>query len=154
MFKYELGCTALWYSIYTIAPMLIGGCQTLVWLQMWKYSSILVLQWPHSQPGQTWEARSHRPQCRPSLATFTVLGWRMGVPYKWGCFHLQVFPPFLAYVVPHNGADDVAWVSAVFASANNVCCLGLKLKSVQLQLCFFCFCFFCEKNEWTLSFNS
>lgn len=39
--------------------------------------------------------------------------------------------------MPHNGADDVAWVSAVFASANNVCCLGLKLKSVQLQLCFF-----------------
>lgn len=45
-------------------------------------ASDVVLQWPHSQPGQTWEARSHRPQCRPSLATFTVLGWRMGVPYK------------------------------------------------------------------------
>lgn len=45
---------------------------------------------------QTRVKRSHRPQWRPFLVTLTGLGWGMGVPYRWGCFHLRIFPPFLA----------------------------------------------------------
>lgn len=77
-----------------------------------------------AEPG---EERSHRPQWRPSLATFAALGWRMGVPYRWGCFHLRIFPPLLAHVSPHNGADGAL-------SANNVWCHASKLYSVQCFL--------------------
>lgn len=38
----------------------------------------------------------------PSLDTFAGFGGRLGVPCRWGCLHLQIFPPFLASVYCHK----------------------------------------------------
>lgn len=94
---------------------------------------------------QTGVERSHRPQWRPSMVTLTGLGWRVGVPYRWGCFHLRIFPPFLAYVlVLHefcnvmcvmtlHGLTTAVRVSFIFRSVNGVCPCASKWHGAQVS---------------------